>query len=341
MKKISVIVPCYNVENYISFCINSIINQTIGFVENIEIVLVDDKSTDSTLNKLLEYEKQYPNNIIVVKLEKNLKQGAARNIGLQYTTGEYISYVDADDYIASNAYEKLYRKAKNYNADIVEFEWVLVKDHSTFLQTTTTKNKEVFLRVEDDNYSRSNLLLSRDYRRGCTDKIYKRDFIIKNRLKYAEGLFDEESLFTIHAGFCCKRYLKVYDKFYYYFQNPKGTCYNSVKNIDRQEDNAKVWYQLLQELLKNKLVERYYYLVELLFIENYFIRSILYSFNRHIELDLKTVNEMQKTISLYFSKPENNPLIYYDEKLQEIFKYAGRQLTQEQYDALKYKINEL
>lgn len=104
--KISVIVPCYNCAEYVSNCINSILNQTIGF-ENIELLLIDDASTDNTSDILKKYEERYPDNIGVILCEKNGRQGTARNIGLQYASGEYVSFVDSDDWIRSDMYERL------------------------------------------------------------------------------------------------------------------------------------------------------------------------------------------------------------------------------------------
>lgn len=83
MNKISIIIPCYNVEKYIDRCLESIEKQTIG-IETLEIICLDDKSVDGTLDKLHEWEKRYPDNIVVVELPDNGRQGCARNIGLSY-----------------------------------------------------------------------------------------------------------------------------------------------------------------------------------------------------------------------------------------------------------------
>lgn len=115
MAMVSIIVPCYQVEKYIRRCVDSIINQSIGF-ENIELILVDDASTDGTLEILRKYEKMYPG-IIVIECEKNGRQGTARNIGLQYATGKYIGFVDADDWIEPDMYEHMYLIAEEYSVD--------------------------------------------------------------------------------------------------------------------------------------------------------------------------------------------------------------------------------
>lgn len=118
MPPISVIIPCYNVENYIDRCVKSLINQSIG-VENLELIFVNDASTDGTLTKLQNWEQTYPENIMVITYEENLRQGGARNVGLQYATGEYIGFVDSDDWIEPDMYELLYSIAKQKDFDQV------------------------------------------------------------------------------------------------------------------------------------------------------------------------------------------------------------------------------
>lgn len=91
MALISIIVPCYNVENYIDRCVSSLVSQTIG-IENLEIILVNDASRDNTLFKLYEWEKKYPDSIMVITYDENIRQGGARNVGLSYATSDYYTY---------------------------------------------------------------------------------------------------------------------------------------------------------------------------------------------------------------------------------------------------------
>ena len=101
MKKISVIIPCFNATKYLPKCFMSLVQQTIG-IDQIELIFVDDASTDedATWNMLQEFERAYPESIKILKLEENMRQGGARNVALQYATGEYIAFVDADDFVA-------------------------------------------------------------------------------------------------------------------------------------------------------------------------------------------------------------------------------------------------
>lgn len=115
---ISVIIPCYSAESYIDYCLESIVSQTIG-IDQLEIILVNDASTDSTYEKLCEWEQRFPESILVISYDENLRQGGARNVGLNYARGTYLSFVDIDDWIEPDMYEKMFSKAVAFDTDIV------------------------------------------------------------------------------------------------------------------------------------------------------------------------------------------------------------------------------
>lgn len=115
-KKVSIIVPVYNVEQYLRRCLDSLVHQTM---EEIEILLVDDASTDDSPEIMAEYEKAYPDKIMCIYQKVNQRQGAARNKGLEYASGDYIMYVDSDDYLPENACELLYAEAIRGDFDMV------------------------------------------------------------------------------------------------------------------------------------------------------------------------------------------------------------------------------
>ena len=105
--KISVIMAVYNTENYLNQAIDSILHQTIGFRENIQLILVNDGSTDDSEDIMRSYQEQYPDNIIVISQE-NQGQSAARNNGLNYVRGKIVNFLDSDDYISESAFEDVY-----------------------------------------------------------------------------------------------------------------------------------------------------------------------------------------------------------------------------------------
>ena len=115
MKKVSIIVPCYNVEKYLDRCLGSIVNQTLN---DIEIILVDDCSPDQVPRMCDEWSKR-DSRVKVIHKEKNEGLGLARNTGLEVATGEYVAFVDSDDYVEISMYSRLYEKAKETQSDIV------------------------------------------------------------------------------------------------------------------------------------------------------------------------------------------------------------------------------
>lgn len=111
MNKISVIIPCYNVHSYITDCLNSVIHQTY---KNIEIICIDDGSTDNTLNLLQKFKNEYPSILSVIST-RNQGAPAARNLGLKRAVGDYIQFLDADDVIAADKFEK---QIVGFNQDV-------------------------------------------------------------------------------------------------------------------------------------------------------------------------------------------------------------------------------
>lgn len=115
MKKISVIVPVYNVEKYIDKCLNSLVNQTL---KDIEIIVVNDGSPDNSQAIIDKYVQRYPK-LVKSFIKENGGQGSARNLGLEKATGKYISFVDSDDWLDENALLEMYNLAQKDNSDIV------------------------------------------------------------------------------------------------------------------------------------------------------------------------------------------------------------------------------
>ena len=117
MVKVSIIIPAYNTEKYIDNCLQSLVNQTL---KEMEIIIVDDGSKDNTLELLRGYEAKFPEKIKVFTKE-NGGQASARNLALEHVTGEYVGFVDSDDWVSLDMYEKMYQKAKETDADIRPF----------------------------------------------------------------------------------------------------------------------------------------------------------------------------------------------------------------------------
>lgn len=185
MKKVSVIVPVYNTGIYLRRCLDSLVNQTI---KDIEIIIVDDGSTDESPVILDEYATRYPNLIQKIRKE-NGGQGSARNIALPMCTGEYVTALDSDDYMELDAYEKMYNCAIENNADYVGCGYKsVVVDGEEIVSTkvpvyrkTCTNSREMFIDALVNMFT----------------TLYKRSILIESGARYPEGLIYEDTAFYI------------------------------------------------------------------------------------------------------------------------------------------------
>ena len=160
--KVSVIVPVYNVEKYIDKCLESLVNQTLA---DIEIIVVNDGSPDNSQLIVDEYVKKYPKKIRSF-IKENGGQGSARNLGLEYSRGEYISFVDSDDWLEDEALEKMYYKAKKEDSDIVICDMKDCFEDGTEEIYNCTKYNTVF-----------------EVTPSASNKLFKKSIIDKHRLK--------------------------------------------------------------------------------------------------------------------------------------------------------------
>lgn len=272
MPKVSVIVPIYNVEKYLEKCINSLLSQTL---EDIQIILVNDGSKDNSGNIAREYEKNNKNRITYVEKE-NGGLSDARNYGLKYATGDFIAFLDSDDYIEKNAYEEMYNKAIEENADYVEcdFIWEFPNKIRVDKQYPYKNKKEMlsFVRVVAWN------------------KLIKRQLITDNNLEFPKGLRYEDVEFTYKLIPFINKFAYVDKPFIHYVQR-EGSIAN-VQNERTAEiftvlDNVTEFYK------KNNIYEEYRDELEY----NYARYLLCSSLKRMCKIKDKTIREKLLTES--------------------------------------------
>ena len=147
MPPISVIIPVYNVARYLQRCIDSLIAQTIS--DKIELIFVNDASPDNCLEILRENERRYPDKITVIDSAENLSQGGARNLGMLRAKGEYIGFVDSDDFVSPSMYQKLYDKAVSSDADAVFIQYASVNDNAFPADTKPIRGHKANTRMQN------------------------------------------------------------------------------------------------------------------------------------------------------------------------------------------------
>ena len=219
--KVSVIVPVYNSEKYLRDCLDSLVNQTL---KDIEIIVVDDASTDKSMEIIMEYKSKYPSIIKMSRNEQNKGQGASRNVGLSLATGEYIGFLDSDDYVAPTMYEEMYIATKKYaNPDVVSTRLTFVKD-SGFLG-------KIFEPYSNESCYRplNNPELVLDESPSVCNKIFKRDSIGS---EFLESCMWEDVAFTYANLFNADKVVHLNNMGYYYRKSAtsgvsaKGFKYN-------------------------------------------------------------------------------------------------------------------
>lgn len=193
--KVSVIIPVYNVEQYLSDCLNSVINQTL---KDIEVIAVNDGSTDGSLDILNRYSYKY--SFIKVISQPNKGQGMARNIGLKKSNGEYIYFLDGDDYVDKSTLEECYIQAKKNKLDIITFDANVFKDNNfDFECNLFNYNRKNILNTDimkgEDFYNYS--LNKGAYRSSVCLCFYKKKLLLDNYVEFPEKMIHEDELFNV------------------------------------------------------------------------------------------------------------------------------------------------
>ena len=209
--KLSIIVPVYNVLPYIRPCLDSLVGQTM---EDYEIILIDDGSTDGTAQVLAEYATRYPEKIVLKRVE-NGGQGRARNIAIDMAQGDYLGFIDSDDWIDATMYEKLWKRAEETGADVVVCDWL--KKYSD------GREQILSAKVQDHWISAAG---------SACNKIFRRSLVGDTR--FPVGLWYEDFYFSAILLLKAKGIEYLGEPLYFYRQSQSSTMRNnnSAKNLD-------------------------------------------------------------------------------------------------------------
>lgn len=269
-KKISVVIPCYNEEEYIDRCFESLRNQTIG-IDQMELIFVNDASTDASLEHLLKFEKEFPESVLVVNLEENQGLGAARNIALNYATAPYIGYVDGDDFVAVDMYETMVDAIEQYDCDFVECNWDFFSEHTDFKDSAFNIHHTGYYDFKDYKV-KTDYIADQLFFTSVCNKIYKKSFLLENDLFCLEGVRYEDIYFCYLAFLYAKSYYHIDKSFYHYYQNPEGIVQQRTKLY--QLDRMDVSLAFLSACVERGLMEDHKDIIEWMFLEKYYIYMI-------------------------------------------------------------------
>lgn len=255
MIKLSIIVPIYNAEKFLRKCIDSLINQRL---KEIEIILINDGSKDRSDEICNELSTMYKN-IKYFKIE-NFGCSFARNYGINKSIGEYITFVDADDWVDKDMYIEMYQKSKAENLDILICGYSRINEKGQIIEEVLPqlKNTNDYIKLDSEWFN-------------CPwNKIYKRDLVIKNKIEFLKNChMGEDMVFNVKAFRVAEKISLVKKSYYNYFINENSVTFNPNKKIEifhaiKEIKNIGISFQKLDECIRRHGVDNTFGTLEFL-----------------------------------------------------------------------------
>ena len=289
MIKVSIIVPAYNVEEHIEKCLETLVNQTL---KEIEIIVVNDGSTDETKRKVEPFLEKYPEKVKYLE-KQNGGLSDARNYGMLYAQGEYIGFIDSDDYVELNMFEEMYQKAKEENSDMVECDFIWEYPHRQRIDIGKIYEgkKEALL------YARV----------VAWNKLIKRETLEKAEIRFPKGLRYEDTEFFYKLLPSLEKISFVKIPMVHYVQRS-----NSIVNTqnERVKEIFEIWDNVFKFYKENNLFEEYKNEIEYTYARFLLCSSLL----RITKVgDKKTREELEQTtweeLNKNFPNWKENPIL--------------------------------
>lgn len=328
--KLSIIVPVYNMigDGKLKYCLDSLVNQTIT---DYEIIAVDDCSTDDSFQLLKEYEKSFPDKFIAIHSAVNKKQGGAKNIGLSVAKGEWIGFIDSDDWITLDMYEKMLSKANETGADMVGCDYHLTAEHSMEIGQVVHNNKQEQTGILDREKYRSLILDSG----SLVVKIYKRDIILGIDSRFPEGIFYEDNALSNTWMLRATNFAYIEEPMYYYYQHGESTVHTINKK--QCEDRMEAGRIMIEEAKKFGYLEEYKPEIEISFTVLFYVNTL---FSYMIGMKRKEygfIKAMGVEMKKIFPDFQQNPY-YLDRVHPEERKLIGMHMKATWYFMMYYKL---
>lgn len=270
MLELSVIVPVYNMakDGNLDYCINSLVRQTL---QSMEIIAVDDKSTDDSLKILKEFEEKYPGRVKAVASPENRRQGGARNLGLKEAQGRYIGFMDADDWVVEDLYERMVELAKSTGADVVGTDMCKVYEHTMIPTEREACNLPSQSGIFDHEKRKEYLLLPGP----LSTKIYKREIFFDKEFQFPEHMSYEDNATFLEIGMRIKHFEHIPETNVFYYQHDDSTTHSI--DLKKCQDRMEAMRIMLKYAKENGALEEFRDVVEFHF-SNLFYRNTLFSY---------------------------------------------------------------
>ncbi len=266
MPKVSVIVPFYNVEGYIEKCLETLVNQTL---KDIEIILVNDGSKDRSVDIVKKFMKEYPDKIVYLE-KQNGGLADARNYAIPYAKGEYIAFLDSDDYVEKDMYQLMYELAQKESSDMVE---------CNFIWEYPDKKRE-----DIGEFYIGQFEMLEKVRVVAWNKLIKREILEKNKIEFPKGLQYEDVEFTYKLVPFINKVSFVKKLCVHYVQRE-----GSISNL--QNERTKEIFEILENVInfykEKEIYDKFKTQLEYLYVRYAFCSSLL----RIVKIQDETVQE--------------------------------------------------
>lgn len=314
MIKVSVIVPVYNVEGYIEKCLDSLVNQTL---EEIEIIVVNDGSTDRSSIIIEKFLKSYPQKIVYLEKE-NGGLSDARNYGISHAKGEYIAFLDSDDYVKIDMYEKMYEKAKQENSDMVQcnFYWEYPNKRKLGKMEICHNKKEMLEKGRVEAWN----------------KLIKKEILEKTNIEFPKGYYYEDVEFTYKLIPFLNQVSYLEEPYVYYIQRE-----GSIANVqsERTREIFDVLDHVIQYYKQNGYYEQYQEELEYVYIRYAFCRSLLRMIKiQKEEIKDKLLELTWEKVNTTFPNWKNNAILKKRKDLKNLYLKTINQTTYKIYCAI-------
>ena len=290
MKKVSVVIPVWNTEKYIKECLDSILAQSI--IDELEIICVNDGSTDTSLEILRKYEKQYEQIKVIDQI--NGGQSTARNVALNVAAGEYVYFMDGDDLLTSLALEELWKICREKQLDVLYFSGTsfyeseeLAQIHSSFANIYYRKGE--YTKVLNGEEMLLELRKNKDYLVSPCLQIIRRAFLMENNIRFYEGIIHEDNCFSFRTLLSAERTFCVNDIYFY-----RRVRSNSVMTGGENWRNLKGYFSAFMDQMEFLKIREIKNLETVSEIEN-----ILWLLLKHVERIYEdiSINEKEKFLN--------------------------------------------
>lgn len=331
---ISVVIPCYNTAEYLPQCIESLERQTIG-IGNLELIFVDDASTDGggTWNCIVEFERKYPESVTAVRLERNMRQGGAMNIGLSYANADYVGFVASDDWIEPEMYEKLYQCVRENGCDIADCR--IMMDFPDGREYVYRAMPEKYIRYEKSVIEGGSHwvgeFLENGYGGSTASGIYRKNLITENNVYFPEQIRYEDNYWQYVLLLYVRSFCHLPNDFYHYRQHTASTVHrqNDAGHLDRLD----IELMKLNTYRRLGVFERFEREIEWDFLGYYYLNTVQQLWTMYDEPPYEIYVKMTETVRELFPDYQRNPYLQKEgENLNRILiDLIDRKLNRQQF----------